>query len=285
MKRFISGAEIRERHQWLPFEFMAVMESRELVPIDPEAEELVRLTEDVNPCLYCNGDLNAQECGRGEVIFACDNGAGGFATVRVCQRQISNATRSQELDAAIFFFSEVLDYEKAHGLKSDDAPPENSVPVQAASAVREEVKEQSSITLPTIPGTAWDQIRIRIAKNDRFEIERPGYKMEFYNAQDLGLKKAKAKQLLLKAFGFSNGELGRGIIKEASAANMSNLRKQISLIFPQVKGDPIPINEDGKYVCQFQISMNKEEFSREHYTRDEAEDEMGDWEEIMGIRK
>lgn len=144
MKRFISGVEIRERHQWLPFEFVAVMESRELVPIDPEAEELVRLTEDVNPCLYCNGDRNAQECGRGEVIFTTWDDAMRELSVRVCKRQFSKTTttRAQELDAAIFFFSEVLDYEKTHGLKSDDAtlpsttygpevaPPENPVHVQ-----------------------------------------------------------------------------------------------------------------------------------------------------------
>jgi hypothetical protein len=143
MKRLISGAEIRERHQWLPFEFMAVMESRELVPIDPEAGELVRRTEAVNPCLYCNGDRDAAACGEGSMIFAC-----GEDAVYVCQRQCSNSTRMQELDAAIFFFSEVLDYEKKHGLNpytavtSENSPKRriinNKVELLAACKAAEE---------------------------------------------------------------------------------------------------------------------------------------------------
>lgn len=123
MERFISGAGVRDRFQWLPFELVAAMKAGELVPIDPEGEGLVRLTEAVNPCLYCNGERNPNECGRGKVTCAAFSlgsfGGGGGQRLwqsKSCLRRDSKTTQTQELDAAIFFFSEVLDYEIAHGL-------------------------------------------------------------------------------------------------------------------------------------------------------------------------
>lgn len=286
MERFISGAGVRERFQWLPFELVAAMKTGELIPINPEGDELVRFTEDVNPCLYCNGKRNPNECGRGKVTCTSFSLGSGqiMSQSRSCLRHYTKTSQTQELDAATFFFSEVLDYEKAHGLKPATTPPTATTEPDHDQQQVEE-KEPTTITLPTMPETAWDQIRIRIAKNDRFEIDRPGYKMEFFNAQELGLQKARTKLALLKTFGLNDGELQKNISKEASPANISNLRKHISGIFPEVKGDPIPISEGGRYVCKLQIFVNKEEFSREHYTSDDITDKGNDWEEIMGARR
>ncbi|GAB1411207.1 hypothetical protein MASR1M90_23610 [Desulfovibrionales bacterium] len=164
-------------------------------------------------------------------------------------------------------------------------PPTTTTTTEPGHDQQVEERESTTITLQTIPGTAWDQIRIRIAKNDRYEILRPGFQMEFFNAHELGLQKARIKLALLKAFGLNGGELKKDMTKEVSPANMSNLRKHISGIFAEVKGDPIPISEDGRYVCRFQICVNEEEFSREHYTSDDIAGEGNDWEEIMGAQR
>ena len=188
------------------------------------------------------------------------------------------------LKASRFRLSDVEAYGRLHGIgQAGEGQVEAPVPVQVASELYEE-ENGLRMRLPTRPGTAWDQIRIRIAKNDRFEIGRPGYDMEAYNTQELGLQKARTKLALLKAFGLRGGELKKYITKDASPANMSNLRKHISGIFPGVEGNPIQMNEDGCYVCQFQICVNEEEFSREYYTSDDISDERNDWEEIMGAR-
>lgn len=144
-------------------------------------------------------------------------------------------------------------------------------------------KHRSVTVLSTIPGTAWDQIQIRIAKNERYEIARPGYKMEFYNTQELGLQKARTKLALLKGFGLNAGELKKDCTKDVTAANIRNLRADISRIFPDVEGDPIPCI-CGRYVCQFQISVSEEEFSRDCYTKDDVADEDTDWLDIMDAR-
>lgn len=184
-------------------------------------------------------------------------------------------TTLRYVDLALFSMAEIRDYERANRLN----------PAILTSTTTEPGQDQESkpTTIKTIPGTAWDQIRIRIAKNDRIEITRPGFRMEFYNTRELGLEKARTKLALLKTFGLSGGELKKDITKDASAANISNLRKQISSIFPDVEGDPIPMNKEGKYACQFQIATNKDEFSSDHYTRDEASEEI-DWQDIMGAR-
>ena len=125
MERFISGGGVRDRFQWLPFELVAAMKSGELVPIDPEGEEQVRLTEDENPCLYCNGKRNPNECGRGKVTCTVSSLGSGeiISQSRSCLRHYTKTSQTQELDAAIFFFSEVLAYEQTHGLKPTTTPP------------------------------------------------------------------------------------------------------------------------------------------------------------------
>lgn len=139
--------------------------------------------------------------------------------------------------------------------------------------------------IATPPNTVWEQVKIRIAKNDRFEIERPGYKMEFYNSEDLGFAKKRVLFAIFKAFAYSNGELKRYISTEINAANMSNLRKHLKKIFQDIEGDPISLNSEGKYVCEIVISIDKDEFSQEHYSHDEDRNEKEDWEDIMHTKR
>lgn len=274
-KAFLTGQQILDEYGRIDYDLIvAVAVRKELQPINPLRN--IPITEDDDPCLYCDGGWKSE--------YDLGASIGSQVTGRLCN--------ADPTIFEVYVCYEWQDEQLANRLRAATFPCDNVAAYAVKYWLVPPGKDQQTgpnarpvvQVLPTLPGTTWDQIRIRIVKNDRFEIERPGYRMEAYYTKELGLGKARVLVPLLKAFG-SVGALKKDKVKHISAGNMTNLRDRLSAIFPGVDGDPIPINGAGEYVCQLRIEVSEDEFSEEYYTPDEVQDDGENWEDIMDANK
>jgi len=117
-------------------------------------------------------------------------------------------------------------------------------------------KHQSQIEICTPSGTTWEQIRFRYVNDDRVEISHPGVETHApCSMADLGLDSKRALSTLLNVFAEHRGSINSenmGI--KAVKANISNLRKHLKKIFPEVEGQPIAkYSQREGYRCNFTI--------------------------------
>lgn len=308
MARSITGSELLSLFEWTEHELIEAVQGG-LCPYDT-----IYGKKNDYSCLYCDGGMIVDQS---ELIAMNVRASGGLMSsrddgimdtmeasfkIRKCTRRQSDYVPwlcrdewkreaiAKRLLEAKFLTAEVQEYALSHGLPAigQDFTPQNAPAVTPGQDQQAEMEAQSNVvTLPTPPGVPWDQIQIRIAKNDRFEIWRPGYKMEFYNTKELGIAKARCKLAILKGFAHGKGKLKRGM-DVATPQNISNLRKTIKSIFPDVEGEPI-IAEDANYkrnyVCLLKIVVDKEEYSEELYKSDDVKNDGEDYEDLMDIHK
>lgn len=271
-----TGRQILERWGMLPYELIETILAGNLVAVNTLTGE--KHSKENDNCFFCTRDMGRYYslCNAQRAFLAWNNVEG------TCSNSMRAEYRDKRLAELKFLEREVLTYEQTHGLRSATTLP-TSAPAPGQDSRAEMEARPSMVPLPTPPGTTWGQIRIRIAKRNRIEIWRPGYDMQDYSLDELGLAKARNKMAILKEFGRGKRKLKRGI-QVASPQNISNLRKYIKSIFPHVEGDPI-VTEDEmykkNYVCQFEISVSEEVYSEEYYTHDEAQDDGEDWEELI----
>lgn len=111
--------------------------------------------------------------------------------------------------------------------------------------------EQVTISVPG--GTTWHEVTIRIVNDERIEIRHPGG-MAPWTKKDLGFGKKSKLWELLDYFSKHKGQL-KGVyeIKKAKP-NISNLRKHLKKLFPNVEGEPIGVYSRFEgWICNFNI--------------------------------
>ena len=124
-----------------------------------------------------------------------------------------------------------------------------------------ELKEQENGQgiIQVMKNTAWDQISFRIVSEHRIEIKTPGNGLTPYNSEELGFAGKPVLWGLFDQFAKANGYLRPNTTGKSVKSNVSNLRKHLKDLFPDVQGEPIePYNKRLGYVCNFTISaVNK----------------------------
>jgi hypothetical protein len=117
--------------------------------------------------------------------------------------------------------------------------------------------ESTTVKIFPLPGTSWDQIKIRYVNDNHIEISHPGVKTHApYSMADLGLDNKPSLEALFKRFANNRGDInGEKMGTKTVKANISNLRKHLKAIFPEVEGSPIAnFSKQNGYCCNFKIS-------------------------------
>jgi hypothetical protein len=175
VKAYMTGQQILDEYGRIDRDLIeAVAERRELQPIDRLSRKAIM--EEDDPCLYCSG---GRESEYGPLPQIGSNVPGRFCNadptifeVYICyewqDEQLANRLR-----VATFSCDNIAAYAAKYWLILPDKDQQTGPEARPA------------VTMPTLPGTSWDQIRIRIATNDRFEIWRPGYELEAYKPESV----------------------------------------------------------------------------------------------------
>ena len=143
------------------------------------------------------------------------------------------------------------DFEEAFYKIEDIEEFENKNP----EILNEPFLQKKNITIPIPKGTTWDQIKIRIVNKGHIEIKIPGTKNSVpYSDRDIGLASKRILWPLFEQLAKAKGNL---IPKDYSSLkpNISNLRKHLKAIFPEIPGSPIRnYDPTNGYVCNFRIT-------------------------------
>ncbi len=144
----------------------------------------------------------------------------------------------------IFKLSEVEAYEQTNDI----------VPVSVGVSAGPEVSDKPvPVTIPVPKGTTWEQVTIRIANPNRYEITVPGKKMEPWTTEQLGLARSPALTDLFEKYW--KGTINELPSKESWVKqNISRLRTIFKGLFPDIDGDPLP-RKQNKYTTSFNLSM------------------------------
>ena len=119
--------------------------------------------------------------------------------------------------------------------------------------------ESTTVKIFPLPGTSWEQIKIRYVNDNHIEIYHPGVKTHApYSMADLGLNNKPSLEALFKLFANKRGEInGEKMGTKTIKANVSNLRKHLKQVFPNIKGSPIAnFSKQNGYCCNFKISTS-----------------------------
>lgn len=126
MARWITGKDLLERWEALPYELLDIMRAGTLLPKD-----ILRgryQTADSNPCLYCNMEPER----KGFHSVPCPHGTSVAQTLgSLCSQELTctdwePSQKIKRLHEANFILSEVEAYEQAHGLGPLPHKPEDT---------------------------------------------------------------------------------------------------------------------------------------------------------------
>ncbi len=146
---------------------------------------------------------------------------------------------AQELKRASVPESATVLDSKTHNTHMDSAPESNTVKISP------------------LPGTTWDKIKMRYVNDDHIEISYPGVTTHSpYSMAKLGLDSKPMLASLFKMFAEHQGDIdNKNMGTQKIKANVSNLRKQLKAIFPEIEGSPIAnFSKKNGYCCNFKIS-------------------------------
>ncbi len=116
---------------------------------------------------------------------------------------------------------------------------------------------QSPVRIYPTPGTAWDQIQFRYVNDTHIEISYPGVETHApYSMSNLGMDNKPMVSGLFRLFADNQGNInGKNTGPPDVKAHVSNLRKLLKQIFPDIVGAPIANhNRRTGYQCNFRIS-------------------------------
>ncbi len=120
-------------------------------------------------------------------------------------------------------------------------------------------KQQEGCVIPVAKNTSWEQITMKYVNDERIEITTPGNGMSPFTPGQLGLKNKRMLLPLFRQFAEAGGYLKPKINDGFCKSNISNLRKHLRQLFPDVNGKSIEdYNKTLGYVCNFNICKAKQ---------------------------
>ena len=176
------------------------------------------------------------------------------ANFAYCKAPMKNIQRMIERDVKASGDADAkqINEEQAPCATNIDLKEANNAPATSLASST----KQDFVSIPTSGGTTWDQIKMRYVNDDHIEISYPGIETHSpYSMVDLGMDNKPSLSALFKLFAQQKGHISPNDTVKELKANISNLRKQLTKVFPDIPGKPIAnYKSQTGYTCNFTIT-------------------------------